>query len=189
MCVLSMLIPSIIFPFSTLSPSPHLCFDYILFGPCKTGIFGLKPNWHIGFNCILILPTWCYTPVTWILVVSRYSYFIGIYHLTLLMVIYAIHNFCFVVNLSFKKISWAGCWWLTPEILAIQEAEIQRLMIQSQPRQIVWGTVSQENLSQKKGWWSSSRCRPWVQTSVPPSPPKKKKISSGFCILIRRPRT
>jgi hypothetical protein len=46
--------------------------------------------------------------------------------------------------------------WLTPVILDIQEAEIRRIVIQSQPRQIVWETLSQKNPSQKKkglvGW-------------------------------------
>jgi hypothetical protein len=31
----------------------------------------------------------------------------------------------------------AGCWWLTPVILAPQEAEIRRLSIESQPRQLI----------------------------------------------------
>jgi hypothetical protein len=34
-----------------------------------------------------------------------------------------------------KKSSWA--WWLTPIILAIQEAEIRRIAVKSQPGQIV----------------------------------------------------
>jgi hypothetical protein len=29
----------------------------------------------------------------------------------------------------------ARCWWLTPEILAIQEVEIRRITVRSQPRQ------------------------------------------------------
>jgi hypothetical protein len=33
-------------------------------------------------------------------------------------------------------------WWLTPVILAIQEAEIRRITVQSQPRQIVNETLS-----------------------------------------------
>jgi hypothetical protein len=28
----------------------------------------------------------------------------------------------------------AGCWWLMPVILAIQEAEIRRIVVQSHPR-------------------------------------------------------
>jgi hypothetical protein len=42
------------------------------------------------------------------------------------------------------------CWWLTPVILAIQEAEIRRIMVQSQPGQIVCEILSQKTLSQKR---------------------------------------
>jgi hypothetical protein len=41
-------------------------------------------------------------------------------------------------------------WWLTPVILAIQEAEIRRIMVQSQPRKIVHETLSRKNPSQKR---------------------------------------
>jgi hypothetical protein len=62
----------------------------------------------------------------------------------------------------------AGHWWLTPVILAAQVAEIRRIKVQSQPRQkvqsqprqIVHGIYLEKNPSQKKGWWSGSRCRP-----------------------------
>jgi hypothetical protein len=44
-----------------------------------------------------------------------------------------------------------------PVILATQEAEIRRLMVQSQPRQIVCKTLSRgkkkKTPSQNKGWW------------------------------------
>jgi hypothetical protein len=36
-----------------------------------------------------------------------------------------------------KKLDEAGHQWLTPVILVIQEAEIRRIIVQSQPRQIV----------------------------------------------------
>jgi hypothetical protein len=47
---------------------------------------------------------------------------------------------------------------LTPVILATQEAEIRRIEVQSQLRQIVYKNLSQKfpkNI-QKKGWWSDS---------------------------------
>jgi hypothetical protein len=40
-------------------------------------------------------------------------------------------------------------------------------MVQSQPRQILPETPSWKNPSQKKGWWSGSRWKPWVQNPVP----------------------
>jgi hypothetical protein len=36
----------------------------------------------------------------------------------------------------------AGCRWLTPVILATQEAEIRRIILRSQPEQIVCKTLS-----------------------------------------------
>jgi hypothetical protein len=56
--------------------------------------------------------------------------------------------------------------WLTPVILATQEAEIRRITVWSQPVQIVHKTLSRRYPSQKKGQQSGSRCRPWVQISV-----------------------
>jgi hypothetical protein len=41
-------------------------------------------------------------------------------------------------------------WWLTPVIPATQEAEIRRIMVRSQPRQIVQEPLPQKNLSQKR---------------------------------------
>jgi hypothetical protein len=45
----------------------------------------------------------------------------------------------------------AGCKRLTPIILVAQEAEIRKIAVRSQPRQIVGKTLSQKNSSQKKG--------------------------------------
>jgi hypothetical protein len=54
----------------------------------------------------------------------------------------------------------AGCPWLTPVIPATQKAEIKE-DCGSKP---AWASSSQEPISKKKitkkGWWSSSRCRP-----------------------------
>jgi hypothetical protein len=50
-----------------------------------------------------------------------------------------------------KKEILARCQWLTLVILAtIQEAEIRRIAVQSQPRQIVRETLSQKCPTQKK---------------------------------------
>jgi hypothetical protein len=40
--------------------------------------------------------------------------------------------------------------WLIPVILAIQEAEIRRIVVRSQPRQVVHKTLSRKNPSQKR---------------------------------------
>jgi hypothetical protein len=55
--------------------------------------------------------------------------------------------------------------WLTPVILATQEAEVRRITVLSQPGQIVCKTLSQRNPSQRKRGvgverWNGSRCRP-----------------------------
>jgi hypothetical protein len=47
-----------------------------------------------------------------------------------------------IVYLSLKKEKTSGCLQLTPVILATQEAEISRIAVQSQPRQIVHDTLS-----------------------------------------------
>jgi hypothetical protein len=41
--------------------------------------------------------------------------------------------------------------WLTPAILATQEAEVRRITVRSQPGQIVQETLSRKTLSQKIG--------------------------------------
>jgi hypothetical protein len=47
-----------------------------------------------------------------------------------------------------------GLWWLTPVILASQEAEIRRIWVQSQP----WANNPRDPISKipdtKEGWWS-----------------------------------
>jgi hypothetical protein len=60
---------------------------------------------------------------------------------------------------GFKNKQAAGHWWLTPETLATQEAEVRRIVVKSQPGEIVLETLSQKSLH-KRGWWSGPRCRP-----------------------------
>jgi hypothetical protein len=42
----------------------------------------------------------------------------------------------YTMHIGFKELNEAWCWWLTPVILATQAAEIRRIEIQSQSRQI-----------------------------------------------------
>jgi hypothetical protein len=68
----------------------------------------------------------------------------------------------------YKKImNISRCQWLTPIILATQKAEIGRIAVQSQSRQRVCETLILKKPITKMGWWSSLRCRPWVQTQGP----------------------
>jgi hypothetical protein len=67
----------------------------------------------------------------------------------------------------------SGHWWLMPTILAIQEAEISKIVVGSQPRQIVFETLSRKNLSQKKGLVEWLRMK--ALSSSPSSAKKKKK--------------
>jgi hypothetical protein len=63
-------------------------------------------------------------------------------------------------------------------IPATQEAEIKRTMVQSQPRQIVHKTLSQKNLSQKKGWVK------WLKVkSLSSSPSSAKQKKFQFTVL------
>jgi hypothetical protein len=71
-----------------------------------------------------------------------------------------------------------------PVILAIQEEETRRITVWSQPRQ----NSSRDPISKtitKKGWWSDSRCRPWVQTPELKKPnEQKQKQRAGLCNLV-----
>jgi hypothetical protein len=56
-----------------------------------------------------------------------------------------------------KVVEFTRCWWLTPVILATQEAEIRRITVRSQPREIVPQDPISKIFIIKKGWWSGSR--------------------------------
>jgi hypothetical protein len=49
-----------------------------------------------------------------------------------------------------KKRKLPGAGWFPPAILAIQEAEIRRIMVQSQSRQIIHEALSRKNPTQKR---------------------------------------
>jgi hypothetical protein len=58
-----------------------------------------------------------------------------------------------VTNIIGKKsinfIYWPLRWWLTPVILATQEVKIRRIVVRSQPKQIVCKTLSQKLITKK----------------------------------------
>jgi hypothetical protein len=56
-----------------------------------------------------------------------------------------------------KVYNLARQWWLMAAILATQEAEIRRIMVQRHTGQIISETLSLKYPSQKKDWWSGLR--------------------------------
>jgi hypothetical protein len=89
-----------------------------------------------------------------------------------------------------KNWTHAGHWWLTPLILATQEAAIRRTEVQSQPGQnSLQDPISKIPNNKKRAsgvawlqWYSTclARVRLWVQTPVLPKN-KKKKTTPGSC--------
>jgi hypothetical protein len=70
------------------------------------------------------------------------------------------------VTLINPKIS--GHQWLTPIILVTQEAEIRRIVVQSQPRQIVCETISKTSITIKG-------LVEWIKVKVLSSNPSTEK--------------
>jgi hypothetical protein len=57
-----------------------------------------------------------------------------------IMIIFLIHPLTMLMNQTqfhFEGFLSVRCWWLTPVILATKEAEIRKIVVQSQLRQIV----------------------------------------------------
>jgi hypothetical protein len=76
----------------------------------------------------------------------------------------------------------ARCWWLTPVILATQEAEIRRIVVQSQIGQIPLQDPISKNPPQNRiGGWLKVKA-----LSSSPSTPKKqtKKRHTSICIGV-----
>jgi hypothetical protein len=75
-----------------------------------------------------------------------------------------------ILVISLIKISFpAGCWWLMPVIWATQYAEIRRITVWNQPRQIVCKSLSWKKKPHKKGlveWLIVLRYRSWIQAPV-----------------------
>jgi hypothetical protein len=69
-------------------------------------------------------------------------------------------------------------------ILGTQEAEIKKIKFKASLGNSS-ETLSRKNPSQKKGWLSSSRYKPWIQVPVLPKKKKKdrKKENKGYPLL------
>jgi hypothetical protein len=65
----------------------------------------------------------------------------------------------------------SGCQWLTPIILATQEAEIKRTAVQSQPREIVHKTLFRKKKSQKR----AGKVAQGIDPELKPQYHRKKK--------------
>jgi hypothetical protein len=67
-------------------------------------------------------------------------------------------------------------WWLTPVTLATQEAEIRRILVQSQLREKLHKTLSQRYFSQKRG----GELTEWLKVkALSSSPSTGKKDDEG----------
>jgi hypothetical protein len=76
--------------------------------------------------------------------------------------------------------------WLTPVILATQEAEIRRITVRSQPRQIVGETLSRKNPSQKRAGRVAQNVNPEFKLQYYKKI-KRKRIFSAY-VLQKNPR-
>jgi hypothetical protein len=76
------------------------------------------------------------------------------------LVLSASCTFCLLRVLTTTHSTYAGCRWLTPVILATQEAEIRRITVRSQPGKIVLRDTILKEPFTKKGWWSALGYRP-----------------------------
>jgi hypothetical protein len=85
-----------------------------------------------------------------------------------------------------KRLFRAGHRWLTSVILATQEAETRKTMVQSQSGQIVRETLSWKTLSQKIGLVEWLKVK--TLSSSPSTSKKKKIISAIFEVLESKPK-
>jgi hypothetical protein len=101
-------------------------------------------------------------------------------------------NFLVLNNLSLirsYKNSTAGCWWLTPVILATEEAEIRRIAVWNQPKQIVQETQSQKNPSQKRAGRVVQGVGPEFKPQYLQNPPPQptKSIEMEYTLYLAFP--
>jgi hypothetical protein len=77
-------------------------------------------------------------------------------------------------------------WWLVPIILPTQEAEIRRIMVLSQPGQIVWETLPWKSPSQKRAGGVAQGIGPEFNPSTAKN--KNKKVYHSV-LLVKNPNS
>jgi hypothetical protein len=77
----------------------------------------------------------------------------------------------------------AGCWWLTPVILATQEAEIRRIAVRSQPWQIVHEALSRKTLHKKRAGGVAQGVGPKIKPPVLQEKKRKKGQGCGSVVI------
>jgi hypothetical protein len=83
-----------------------------------------------------------------------------------------------------QKLEGAGRRWLTPVILAIQEAEIRRVTVRSQPGQIIRETLAQKPLHKNRAGEMAQGESPEFKPKYRKNKNKKKQLGSfseGSC--------
>jgi hypothetical protein len=73
----------------------------------------------------------------------------------------------------------ARCWWLTPEILGTQEAEIRRIVFQGQPGQIVHKTLSRKTLHKNRAGRGAQGSSPSTIKKV-----MARTVTSGSTVVL-----
>jgi hypothetical protein len=84
-----------------------------------------------------------------------------------------------------KTLSIARYWWLTPVILATQEAKIRRITVQSQPGQIVHETLSQKTHHIKRSSGVTQSVGPGFKLRCHKNKNKKRPCANIYISYIK----
>jgi hypothetical protein len=86
------------------------------------------------------------------------------------------------MGFSLERPKWARCQWLTPVILAIQEAESRRIVVRrSQLGETVHRTLSQKKSHhKKKSWWMAQGVGPEFKPQYQNKKRKERKSQVGL---------
>jgi hypothetical protein len=91
-----------------------------------------------------------------------------------------------MISIGLKILYSAWCLWLMPVILATQAAEIRRIMVQSQPGQIVYKTPSQKYLTKKRAGGGAQGVGPEFKPQYHTHTHKKNQNRILYLFLYRK---